>query len=398
MRRRVIYFILMNQTFKRAFLLLQFFLVLALLIAASNWENDSSLIFSETLVKDDVQFVKAESESERPRVVFLVIQTRKSPGWCRMLLSSLLSEVSVVSIGFGKRYNHAKRPLWILDYIDNEGLRDEDVVVAFDGGDTFITGSFQVKQAVDRFLEATAPTAAVFNVTAVHRGEAKAPLLFSSESLCFAPLMKILISSGPQKRARKCVWYYSKVWEAMNASADQGMVPFTSAKGLFLNAGGMVGRVWAIREALKAYKKVLGLTDQWWCDQSIWALLYVWSLTRTTNVSLDFRIPYGILNLDYHHNFFQIPYGEVVAHPAVIHLPGGQRSWAALMPELMNHTTWFSKLKSSPQMTRDGLTQLSNLFVKLVTCDGEARFRRFGALCSPRKVIDPDWLLSPLRK
>ncbi|EKF26065.1 expression site-associated gene (ESAG-like) protein [Trypanosoma cruzi marinkellei] len=184
----------------------------------------------------------------------------------------------------------------------------------------------------------------------------------------------------------------------MNASADQRMVPFTSTEELFLNAGGMVGRVWAIREALKAYKKIFGLTDKWWCDQSIWALLYVWSLTQTTNVSLDFRIPYGILNLDYHHVFFQVPYGEVVSHPAVIHLPGPQRIWTARMPELMNHTTWFSKLTSPPQKMRDGLTQLSNLFVKIVNCNGETRFRRFGALCSFRKVTDPDWILSPLGK
>ncbi|EKF26027.1 expression site-associated gene (ESAG-like) protein [Trypanosoma cruzi marinkellei] len=305
MRCHVIYFILMNPNFKRAFLLLQFFLVMALLIAVSNWETDSYLFVSETLVKDDAHLVGLESGSEKPRVVFLVSQTRKTPGWCRMLLTSLLSEVSVVSIGFGNRYSHVKRPFWILDYIDNERLRDEDVVVAFDGGDTFITGSFQVKQAVNRFLEATAPTAAVFNVTAVHRGEATAPLLFAAERPCFAPLMKFMISSGPKRRGKKCVWYYSKVWEAMNASADQRMVPFTSTEELFLNAGGMVGRVWAIREALKAYKKIFGLTDKWWCDQSIWALLYVWSLTQTTNVSLDFRIPYGILNLDYHHVFFK---------------------------------------------------------------------------------------------
>ncbi|EAN82217.1 expression site-associated gene (ESAG-like) protein, putative, partial [Trypanosoma cruzi] len=77
----------------------------------------------------------APSPTREPRVALIVVQTDYSPGWCRMQVSSILSRASVTTIGMGANYTHTSRPSLLLDCITDEGLRDEDVVVVFDGGD-----------------------------------------------------------------------------------------------------------------------------------------------------------------------------------------------------------------------------------------------------------------------
>ncbi|KAF5216173.1 hypothetical protein ECC02_011083 [Trypanosoma cruzi] len=137
--------------------------------------------------------VSAPSPTREPRVALIVVQTGYSPGWCRMQVSSILSRESVTTIGMGANYTHTSRPSLLLDCIADEGLRDEDVVVVFDGGDTMFTGPLGIKQAVEDFVATTAPTVDAFNATAVHRGEAAAPLLFESDPVCYAPQMELIV-------------------------------------------------------------------------------------------------------------------------------------------------------------------------------------------------------------
>ncbi|ESL05765.1 hypothetical protein TRSC58_06573 [Trypanosoma rangeli SC58] len=200
----------------------------------------------------------ARSATAAPRAVFIVAQTSYSPGWCRMMLSAILSNVSVVSIGLGGKYKHSVRPAWLLDYMDDAGLRDEDVVVMFDGGDTFFTGPLGVKRAVEGFLATTAPSADAFNATAVHQGEATAPLLFESDPACWAPQIDLVVPLGPEDHFSRCFWYYERVWKAANSSPGQRLVRPPPWEYRHLAAGGMVGRVWAFREASKAYANLFG--------------------------------------------------------------------------------------------------------------------------------------------
>lgn len=116
-------------------------------------------------------------QAHTPRVVFVVVQTHHSLGWCRMLLSSVLSNVTVITVGFGADYSHTARPQWVLDYINDVDLRDDDVVVVFGAADTFFTGPLSVQRAVKHFIATTAPTPAAFNAKKVHLGKATAPVI-----------------------------------------------------------------------------------------------------------------------------------------------------------------------------------------------------------------------------
>ncbi|RNF02971.1 ESAG-like protein [Trypanosoma conorhini] len=255
-----------------------------------------------------------------------------------MMLSAILSRVSLASIGFGGNYSHTVRISWLLNYMEEAGLRDEDVVVMFDGGDTFFTGLLAAKRAVEGFMTKTAPSADAFNATAVHRGEASAPMLFSAEPPCFAPQVDLVVQYGPEGDYERCCWFYERLWKAANSSADQRLVQSPPSGFRYLTAGGMVGRVWAIREASKAYASLLAKSDEWWCDQSIWALLFMWSVTQDPVVDPALRIRYGLLSLDYNNSFFLTPRKGLFGSPAIIHFPGAYTQWRKKLPGLLNYT------------------------------------------------------------
>ncbi|PWU93957.1 putative expression site-associated gene (ESAG-like) protein [Trypanosoma cruzi] len=62
----------------------------------------------------------APSPTREPRVALIVVHTGYSPGWCRMQVSSILSRVSVTTIGMGANYTHTSRPSLLLDCITDE--------------------------------------------------------------------------------------------------------------------------------------------------------------------------------------------------------------------------------------------------------------------------------------
>ncbi|PWU88522.1 putative expression site-associated gene (ESAG-like) protein [Trypanosoma cruzi] len=339
----------------------------------------------------------APSPTREPRVALIVVHTGYSPGWCRMQVSSILSRVSVTTIGMGANYTHTSRPSLLLDCITDEGLRDEDVVVVFDGGDTMFTGPLGIKQAVEDFVATTAPTADAFNDTAVHRGEATAPLLFESDPVCYAPQMELMVPWGSPEIFAKCIWYYERVWEAAKSSADQRMVRFLASGYRYLAGGGMVGRVWAFREAYKAYSSLLATSDKWWCDQSIWSLLHVWSVTRDTNVTADFRIRYGLLSLDYNNSFFLTPRSGAFGSPALYHFPGPPYLWDRI-PTLLNRTTWVDWLRYSPDVMNETRDFVQNATVKIYDADRKAKTISFPEVCSLNDVLNPEWLALQLSK
>ncbi|ORC85472.1 expression site-associated gene (ESAG-like) protein, partial [Trypanosoma theileri] len=163
-----------------------------------------------------------------------------------------MSNVSVVTIGIGMKYTHAKRPQWVLEYMEQEGLRDDDVVVVFDGGDTVFTGASRVQQAVDYFMAKTAPTAAKFDATAVQNGKATAPLLFAAHPLCSTPQLELVVTEGPRDSIEKCQWFYKSMFDVAESIPGQRIVQ-TRGTYVYLNAGGYVGRVWALRTAFAAF-------------------------------------------------------------------------------------------------------------------------------------------------
>ncbi|ORC82373.1 expression site-associated gene (ESAG-like) protein [Trypanosoma theileri] len=338
-------------------------------------------------------------QGSTPRVVFLVVQTKISPGWCRMQLSSIMSKVSVVTIGVGMNYTHTKRPQWLLEYINQEGLRDHDVVVVFDGGDTFFTGVSRVQRAVDYFMARTAPTAAKFDATAVQNGNATAPLLFASDSLCFTPQLEFVVTEGPRDYIEKCHWFYKSMFAVAGSIPGQRLVRLKGVKYRYLNAGGFVGRVWALRTAFAVYARVAAMHRNWTCDQSIWSLLHVLSLWQKPDLPQHLRLPYGILSLDYDHEFFCNARYKHPAFSAIHHFPGSMLTWRRILPRYLRRTTWFYELQQKPRLLEETkrLLRCAKL-VKVRGADGLTRTHHYGRVCSIGDALSATWLMSPLEK
>ncbi|RNE99817.1 expression site-associated gene (ESAG-like) protein [Trypanosoma conorhini] len=185
---------------------------------------------------------------------------------------------------------------------------------------------------------------------------------------------------------------------AASSSADQRLVRSPPSEYRHLAAGGMVGRVWAIREASKAYAKLLAKSDKWWCDQSIWALLFVWGVTQDPTVDAALRTRYGLLSLDYNNSFFLTPRKGLFGSPAIIHFPAPISWWRNELPGLLNYTQWFHPLQSSPTFAQETRELLQNTSVKVYGANRRANITRFPDLCSLKDVLDPQWLSQPQEK
>ncbi|ORC90296.1 expression site-associated gene (ESAG-like) protein [Trypanosoma theileri] len=316
-----------------------------------------------------------------------------------MLLSSFLSNVSVISIAYGRNYTHTHRPQWILNYIDREGLREDDIVVVFDGGDTLFTGAQRVQQALTHFMATTAPTAEAFDAAAVHRGEASAPILFSSESFCYAPQLELVIRKGPKPHYRKCLWFYTRMWKAAAITQNRRLSQQKKKEYRFLTSGGYVGRVWALRAATLAYTRLLETRSDWWCDQSIWTLLYIWSVSQVPGVPTEQRIPFGFIDLDYNKIFFISPSKGAFTNSAIFHFPGPMDGWQPFLPKIINHTLWIKEIYYSPQSLRSVRCRvLSEAFVKVQDAYGYTHAYRYGNLCPAKDALKLSWLASAFPK
>ncbi|RNE95307.1 ESAG-like protein [Trypanosoma conorhini] len=160
----------------------------------------------------------------------------------------------------------------------------------------------------------------------------------------------------------------------------------------------MVGRVWAIREASKAYASLLAKSDEWWCDQSIWALLFVWSVTQDPVVDPALRIRYGLLSLDYNNSFFLTPRKGLFGSPAVIHFPGAYTQWRKKLPGLLNYTQWFHPLRCYPTFAQVARALLQNASLSVYDVTRRANAVRFPDVCSLNDVLNRRWLSRPQPK
>ncbi|ORC85473.1 ESAG-like protein, partial [Trypanosoma theileri] len=129
---------------------------------------------------------------------------------------------------------------------------------------------------VDYFMAKTAPTAAKFDATAVQNGKATAPLLFAAHPLCSTPQLELVVTEGPRDSIEKCQWFYKSMFDVAESIPGQRIVQ-TRGTYVYLNAGGYVGRVWALRTAFAAFVSLAARRSDWTCDQSIWVPLQVWS-------------------------------------------------------------------------------------------------------------------------
>ncbi|PBJ75498.1 expression site-associated gene (ESAG-like) [Trypanosoma cruzi cruzi] len=361
---------------------------------------------------------KVASVPPAPRVVFVVAQTKPSQGWCQMMASALLSNVTVASVGFRQAYHHITRALWVWRYVESEGLRDDDVVVSYDGADTVFIGALAVQRAVRRFIDSTAPTFEAFDPEAVRRGEATAPLLFSAEGNCYH--LQMTNSHIWDVSKGRCISAYKRFEEVLVSSKKAALAGRKNRRMHFLNAGGYVARVWALRRALVAYRALLRFGG-FWCDQSVWGMLYLGPSLPHIYASSEMRLPSGLMGLDFDNTFFFCFNGmqvgsdvrlasplsieqvaargkppfpsffEIVgvprATPAIIHFNGMGGDGVTLLKSLRNYTSWFVEAHRTDAVLLKVKAWLRNeARVKVYGANGEGSEVYYHQLCGGEVV------------
>ncbi|ORC84730.1 expression site-associated gene (ESAG-like) protein, partial [Trypanosoma theileri] len=239
------------------------------------------------------------------------------------------------------------------------------------------------------------------NPTAVRRGDAAAPMLFTCDAPCYMPQIKLLIFRGPKDHRIYCRAFYDQMWRSANAYLNQRLVRGPETTYRYLSAGGFVARVWALRAATPVYYNVMSMVERrrWWCDNTIWSFVYVWSIWQNPRVPKRLRLPYGMVSLDYNHSFFLAPHNGVDAVPAILHLPGPITQWKRYLLRFMQLTSWVHELNKSSHSFVSGVRHsLSTTLVKVYNTSGHTNYYRFGDICPVQNVTRLDWLTSPQPK
>ena len=302
----------------------------------------------------------SEQQAGVPRLFIITVQTKPSPGWCKMLLSHFLTNSArsdgaqpvVINLGWGEAYGHAKRPAWILQWLEEAKLRDEDVVLFADGSDTVFTGVPR-QEILKRFVSATLATKQLASGGGAQPGFPA--LLFNAEANCFHQQT----FSGPWgvKKGR-CILAYDELhnqWSTttMNSSVVQGM----RSKFRYLNAGAWIGRVWAVREVFgEAGRRIAAGKGKFWCDQSvIGGILLGRVFDHITTLGIDQQNQFFLPT--YHVQYGtdvcspQLPQGspkriQMCASggtPAVLHFNGKSASSSVLSKQLLAATPWWQE-------------------------------------------------------
>ncbi|CBH16065.1 expression site-associated gene 3 (ESAG3)-like protein, putative [Trypanosoma brucei gambiense DAL972] len=335
-----------------------------------------------------------------PRVSYVVVQTRRSPGWCRMLLSSILTNVSVTTVGMGAVYIHAWRWTWIYNYMLRERMHEDDVIVIFDGGDTFFTETHLREDAMKYFLATTPSTPEKFNETEILQGAMTPPMLFTAEKGCYAPQMYIMTGVDPSKipQRERCLNVYEEAFEASTRAGTQAILRKHESGRWHLNGGGVIARVWALREALDVFFALKRQSYKWWCDQSMWSLILAWSVSRPKHVQPVLLLRRGIMSLDYETRYFHYPHTTPIRTGVILHFPMPIVLWKNKMAKYVGETTWFRALRDSEGRQKTVADYLKTVYVDIRFVFGFKKWRKFSSVCSISDVVNPNWLSGVLRK
>ncbi|EAN78343.1 expression site-associated gene (ESAG) protein, putative [Trypanosoma brucei brucei TREU927] len=336
--------------------------------------------------------------SYAPRISYVVVQNRPSPGWCRMLLSSILTNVSVVTLGMGGWYGNVRRWTWIYNYVWRGEARESDVIVIFDGGDTFFTETHLREDAMKYFLATTPSTPEKFNETEIIQGAMTPPMLFTAEVYCAMPDIDIMVKHPRNTPPGKCRRFYERAFEASTRTGTRAILRMNESGRSYLNGGGVIARVWALREALEAFFRLKKQWFIWRCDQTMWAFVFLWSVTRPSNVKPKLFLRRGIMSLDYETRYFHYPYGKVIKRGAILHFAGSSNVWKETIPRYLSEMSWFKALKNSFTEREAYRRLLETTSVEIHSARGAFRYVKLGTVCPISNVSNPNWLSGELRK
>ncbi|EAN79130.1 expression site-associated gene (ESAG) protein, putative [Trypanosoma brucei brucei TREU927] len=333
-----------------------------------------------------------------PRVFFLVAETRYAPGWCRMIVSSILTNVSVATVGMGGWYGHVSRWLWLYRYLRQKKMSEGDVIVIFDGGDTVFTGEDVREEAVKHFLDTTPKIPEAFNETAILRGEMTPPMLMAAENFCFTPQSHFMVKTPKSERAHQCSKLYNEAFVVSNRTGLRSILRANESGRSYLNGGGIIARVWALEEALKAFFNLRKKKFVWGCDQSMWALLLIWSITRPENIKPALLVRRGLISLDYETRYFLYPSKTMVMSGMILHFAGPVHVWKRTLPQYLSEINWYRALSNSSPKREASIRLLKNSTVEMYTFWGSRKDAKLSTVCPISNISDPSWLSGQLKK
>ncbi|AAQ15659.1 expression site-associated gene (ESAG) protein, putative [Trypanosoma brucei brucei TREU927] len=355
-----------------------------------------SVCLVAVLLKNNQHDTKGPGGELVAKVHFVVAQTRFSPGWCRMLVSSLFTNVTVVSVGNGGWYGHVRRWTWIEEYIRRGNMRDEDIVVAFDGADTFFTEVKFREREIQTFLQRSPRNPEAYSETAILQGVMSSPLIFATERGCYAPQAYIMLGDEDKKSDKRCEHMYEKMRQLASEGGAGGLAG-SGVKKAYLNGGGAIARVWALKEALKVFFSIKRESYKWWCDQSMWVVVFMWSITRPQHVSQKLLLRRGIMSLDYTSRWFvraplKANFSSIIVH-------SGPNNWEKLgLQRSMRVLSWYRQL-ATPNGRQQAKEYLRSQMVWLYNPKRKKlSLKRFVEVCPIDKAVNQKWLSRPLRK
>ncbi|CCD11578.1 hypothetical protein, unlikely [Trypanosoma congolense IL3000] len=129
------------------------------------------------------------------------------------MLSAIMNKIEIVTIALGALYIHEKRPRWIMEYVENEMLKDEDIIISVDGSDTIVTERENFDRSVEYFTDVSAATEQDFSSDAVMKGIQISPIIFLADPHCYAPQLDNIIDSMHKEHEARCHWFYKYAYE-----------------------------------------------------------------------------------------------------------------------------------------------------------------------------------------
>ncbi|RHW69926.1 expression site-associated (ESAG) protein [Trypanosoma brucei equiperdum] len=347
------------------------------------------------------RWVKNSSLNDHsPGVYYVVVQTKPSPGWCRMLLSSVLTNVRVATVGAGAVYVHAWRWAWIRKYMLWKRMQDNDVMVIFDGGDTFFSEAARREEAIEYFMSTTPSTRELFSEEDTLHGKVAPPLLFAAEKNCHAPQTYIMtgVDTRKVKPRDMCMNLYEGALAVSTKEGTQALLRETPSGESHLNGGGMIARVWALKEALEVFFALKRRSFKWWCDQSMWTMVFIWSVTRPKHANRKLLLRRGIMSLDYETRYFHYPSGVPVKNGMILHFPGPPAARSEKMLQFINETSWYRALRDSSTQREAYKYLLERYTTEIHTVWGSRKYVKFSTVCNVSNAANPRWLIGPLNK
>ncbi|EAN78345.1 expression site-associated gene (ESAG) protein, putative [Trypanosoma brucei brucei TREU927] len=325
------------------------------------------------------------------KVRYVVIQTKPSPGWCRMLVSSLVVGIDVITIGLDGVYHHTSRPHWLLNYIESAGLSDDDVIVTFDGADTVFVNKHNLQCAISKFISTTPSKPENFDEEKILKGVQKSPLLFTAERGCFASQLSVLFSIRGRKHEKRCERFYRGEISKAKATGAERVMRMPKSGRAYLNAGGVIGRVWAFKEAIGGFSKLREKSDRWWCDQTIWTILFAWSVNQQDTGGKAVHLRKGLISLDYDARYFLIPSYTSPIRSMILHFSGLIRDWKWWFPGVVRRLVWIQRMRDDVYQ-RDSRSLLTKTSLTIYGAKGEKYIRKFADVCNVDEAVDYTWL------